>query len=101
MMVLLYPLIVLAFLPLVQSVSVESSGLEVKHAWTQIPEGWKLHGTPASDHLISLRIGLKQDKLDELIETLYRVSDPLHPQYGQHLSRLYELYQNVSMLLTF
>ncbi|PAV23333.1 subtilisin [Pyrrhoderma noxium] len=71
-----------------ESVSVESSGLEVKHAWKQIPGGWKLHSTPASDHLISLRIGLKQDKLDKLIETLYRVSDPLHPQYGQHLSRL-------------
>lgn len=60
----------------------------VKHAWQDIPEGWEMHSVPASDHPITLKIGLKQSRIDDLIETLYEVSDPLHPNYGQHLSRL-------------
>lgn len=60
----------------------------VKHAWSQIPDGWEIHGTPAADHPITLKIGLKQSRIDNLIATLYNVSDPFHPDYGQHLSRL-------------
>ena len=78
------------FLLVAHVASIECAKLEVKHAWKQIPEGWELHDTPSTDHLVPLRIGLKQNRLDELISTLYRVSDPLHPQYGQHLSRLYD-----------
>lgn len=32
-------------------------------------------------------MGLKQDKLDELVASLYQVSDPAHHRYGQHLSK--------------
>lgn len=60
----------------------------LKHAWSQIPDGWEIHGTPASNHPITLKIGLKQSRIDDLIATLYNVSDPFHPNYGQHLSRL-------------
>ncbi|KIM88198.1 hypothetical protein PILCRDRAFT_62783 [Piloderma croceum F 1598] len=58
----------------------------VKHSWTEIPRGWELHGPAPADHSMDMRIGLKQDRLDELISTLYKVSDPAHERYGAHLS---------------
>lgn len=58
----------------------------VKHSWTEIPSGWELHGPAPADHTMDMRIGLKQDKLDELISSLYEVSDPAHEKYGAHLS---------------
>ncbi|TDL27656.1 subtilisin-like protein [Rickenella mellea] len=60
----------------------------VKHEWPDIPVGWERHSVPSADHLIDLKIGLKQHRIDELIDTLYEVSDPFHSKYGQHLSRL-------------
>ncbi|KAK3651248.1 hypothetical protein LTR56_002106 [Elasticomyces elasticus] len=38
-------------------------------------------------HRINLRIGLRQGRFDELERTLYEVSTPGHPRYGQHLSQ--------------
>ncbi|KAF7976380.1 hypothetical protein HWV62_6953 [Athelia sp. TMB] len=58
----------------------------VKHSWAEVPSGWELQGPAPEEHLINLRIGLKQDKLDDLIASLYEVSQPQHPKYGQHLS---------------
>lgn len=55
--------------------------LQVKHAWVEIPRGWEFHSTPAEDHLLDMRIGLKQSKLEELISSLYEVSDPAHERY--------------------
>ena len=60
----------------------------VKHAWSQIPPGWELHSLPSADHPINLKIGLKQSKIDDLISTLYKISDPLHEDYGKYLTRL-------------
>lgn len=51
---------------------------EVKHAWQDVPAGWKLHDAAPSDHVLNLRIALKQDKFNELVTTLYEVSDPYH-----------------------
>ncbi|KAJ7623738.1 peptidase S8/S53 domain-containing protein [Roridomyces roridus] len=59
----------------------------VKHAWVEIPKGWEYHSAPPADHLLDLRIGLKQDKIDQLISSLYEVSDPAHGRYGKHLSK--------------
>lgn len=50
----------------------------VKHEWAAIPNGWELHGPAPAEHKMDLRIGLKQDKMDELIAALYEVSDPSH-----------------------
>ena len=50
----------------------------VKHEWVKIPNGWELHGPAPAEHKMDLRIGLKQSKMDELITTLYEVSDPSH-----------------------
>ncbi|KAK2465693.1 hypothetical protein APHAL10511_002237 [Amanita phalloides] len=58
-----------------------------KHSWEEIPKGWKFE-TPASpDHVFDLRIGLKQDKLDQVIFNLMETSNPFHERYGQHLSK--------------
>jgi tripeptidyl-peptidase-1 len=53
-----------------------------KHAWAEIPKGWELYGPAPADHMLNMRIGLKQDKLDELISSLYEVSDPAHERYA-------------------
>ncbi|KAF5373905.1 hypothetical protein D9758_000883 [Tetrapyrgos nigripes] len=63
------------------------SNFQTKHSWATIPKGWTYHSTPPSDTLISLRLGLKQNRFDELISHLKQVSDPFHTRYGQHLSK--------------
>ncbi|OBZ73692.1 putative tripeptidyl-peptidase SED2 [Grifola frondosa] len=60
---------------------------ELKHAWDEIPRGWELHGPAPSDYRFDLRIGLRQDKFDDLVKALFEVSDPTHEKYGQHLSK--------------
>ncbi|KAF2161434.1 hypothetical protein M409DRAFT_69783 [Zasmidium cellare ATCC 36951] len=50
------------------------------------PREWTKLSRADLDHLISLRIGLKQNQFDELERHLYEVSDPNHSRYGQHLS---------------
>jgi tripeptidyl-peptidase-1 len=44
----------------------------------EVPRGWELHGPAPDYYTMDMRIGLKQDKLDELISSLYEVSDPAH-----------------------
>lgn len=55
--------------------------LAVKHAWVEVPQGWEFHSTAPADYLLDMRIGLKQDRIDELISALYEVSDPTHERY--------------------
>ena len=50
----------------------------VKHAWAEVPRGWELHGPAPPDYTFDMRIGLKQDKFDDLVTALYEVSDPAH-----------------------
>ncbi|TFK52035.1 subtilisin-like protein [Heliocybe sulcata] len=61
--------------------------LEVKHAWVETPRGWTYQQPAPKDSRMEMRIGLKQDKIDQLITSLYEVSDPDHERYGQHLSK--------------
>lgn len=61
---------------------------ETKHAWAELPRGWELHGDVPADHKLEMRIGLKQDKFDELIRQLYEVSDPDHGRYVCHFARI-------------
>lgn len=60
--------------------------LSVKHSWLEVPRGWELQGPASGDHAMSMRIGLKQNKMDELISALYEISDPAHERYGAHMS---------------
>ncbi|KAJ7483186.1 peptidase S8/S53 domain-containing protein [Mycena latifolia] len=68
-------------------VSKRWNDVAVKHGWVEPPRGWEYHSTPPQDHSFDMRIALKQNKLDELISSLYEVSDPAHERYGQHLSK--------------
>jgi hypothetical protein len=72
---------VLALIPLAATkplLSKRWDNFEVKHAWSEVPKGWKCHGPAPSDHVLGMRIALKQDKLEDLITALYEVSDPVH-----------------------
>ncbi|KAL5536826.1 hypothetical protein ACEPAF_649 [Sanghuangporus sanghuang] len=61
---------------------------QVKHAWVAVPNGWVVHSADAPpDHVLDMRIGLKQDKFEQLVDELYQVSDPRHERYGAHLSK--------------
>ncbi|KAF4302378.1 putative tripeptidyl-peptidase 1 precursor [Botryosphaeria dothidea] len=51
-----------------------------------VPRGWSRLGPAPAEHVINLRIGLKQGQFAELEKHLYEVSDPSHERYGQHLS---------------
>ena len=54
---------------------------KVKHAWVDgVPKGWEAIGPAPSDHRLTVRIGLKQGGIDDLIAHLYAVSDPRNPQ---------------------
>ena len=57
--------------------------MKIKHAWRDIPRGWELYGEARSDHILNLHIGLAQNRLDELVTSLYEVSDPTHERYVQ------------------
>ena len=53
----------------------------VKHAWSEKPHGWE-HIAPApSNYTLELRIGLKQNRIDDLIDNLMEISDPANIRY--------------------
>ncbi|KAK3901214.1 peptidase-like protein [Staphylotrichum tortipilum] len=51
------------------------------------PEGWTRLSDASPDQHLTLRIALQQPHEALFERTLYEVSDPAHPRYGQHLSR--------------
>jgi Pro-kumamolisin, activation domain len=55
--------------------------LAVKHSWPEIPRGWKYKAPAPADYVFELRIGLKQDRIDDLIDNLMEISDPSHARY--------------------
>ncbi|KAF9014524.1 subtilisin-like protein [Hymenopellis radicata] len=61
--------------------------LRRRHSWNAPPRGWEFHSVPAAGEVIELRIGLRQGRVDELISSLYEVSEPGHHRYRQHLSK--------------
>jgi hypothetical protein len=52
--------------------------VEVKHTWGSIPEKWEHHSQPHDSVTIDLRIALKPQRENALIDALYEVSDPDH-----------------------
>jgi tripeptidyl-peptidase I len=56
-----------------------------KHSWPEVPRGWQNLGSAPSDHTLDLRIALKQDKFDELVATLFEVSNPEHERFVRSL----------------
>ncbi len=49
-----------------------------KHSWVEIPKGWSFESAAPPGYLFDLRIGLKQDKFDQLVANLMDTSDPSH-----------------------
>ncbi|GLB42698.1 putative pro-kumamolisin, activation domain [Lyophyllum shimeji] len=58
-----------------------------KHSWAEIPRGWEYHSPAPAEYTFDIRLGLKQDKMDDLVANLMETSDPSHPSYGKHLSK--------------
>ena len=55
--------------------------LAVKHSWSSIPHGWEHKAAAPSNHVLELRVGLKQNRIDELIDNLMEISDPKSSRY--------------------
>ena len=47
------------------------------------PAQWKQLARAPKEHVVEMRIGLKQHKFEELERQLYEVSDPAHERYGE------------------
>lgn len=76
----------LIFVPLACALStpleMRWDNFQTKHAWQEVPKGWVVHDVDApKDHLLKMRIGLKQSGFDSLVNELYQVSDPGHTRY--------------------
>ena len=54
--------------------------IKVKHTWGSVPDKWQYHSHPSDSATINLRIALKPDRENALIDALYEVSDPDHPK---------------------
>lgn len=84
---------ILAFLPLALALSTPLekrwNNFQTKHAWEDVPRGWVVHDADApKDHILKMRIGLKQNRFGDLVEELYQVSDPSHERYVHEISSL-------------
>ena len=53
-----------------------------KHSWAEVPQGWEYRDSAPQDHTFDLRIGLKQNRIEELIENLLEISDPSHARFA-------------------
>jgi tripeptidyl-peptidase-1 len=49
-----------------------------KHSWSEAPKGWEFTGPAPGHQLMNLKLGMKQNNLEGLIEALYEVSTPHH-----------------------
>ncbi|KAF8268692.1 subtilisin-like protein [Lactarius quietus] len=58
-----------------------------KHGWNAVPGKWDSIGRPPMGTTIDLRIALKPQNENALLDALYEVSNPKHPRYGAYLSK--------------
>ncbi|PPQ71894.1 hypothetical protein CVT24_006868 [Panaeolus cyanescens] len=58
-----------------------------KHSWAETPRGWAFKAEAPANHVFPMRIGLKQNGIDDLIANLMEISDPSHSRYAQHLTK--------------
>jgi tripeptidyl-peptidase-1 len=65
----------------------ERRGWHVHERRDNAPTGFTYTGPAPPEQVIQFRIALTQNNPNGLIQALYNVSDPDHPQYGQHLSQ--------------
>ncbi|KAF8258401.1 peptidase S8/S53 domain-containing protein [Lactarius quietus] len=62
-------------------------GMKVMHAWSAVPQNWVSMGHPHRETTIDLHLALKSHRENALIDSLYEVSNPRHPKYGEYLSK--------------
>jgi tripeptidyl-peptidase-1 len=74
-------------LALLSSASPLASEFTTRHALREVPSGWTAVARAPAEHMIDMRIGLKQARMAELLSTLAEVSNPAHARYGMHLSK--------------
>ena len=55
--------------------------MKLIHSWGSIPEKWECQGNPPAGTTIDLRVALKPQRENALIDALYEVSDPRHSKY--------------------
>ncbi|KAJ3274902.1 hypothetical protein HDV01_001766 [Terramyces sp. JEL0728] len=79
---------------LTAALALPSSNFALKESHV-VPVGWAEISDAPLDHKLDLQIGIKQQNIDALISTLYKVSDPSSPDYGKHLTQ-----QQVSDLIS-
>ena len=60
--------------------------MQVHESLSSVPSGFTRNGPLSADATIKLRIALKQNNMEGLIDTLYDVSTPTSANYGQYLS---------------
>ena len=61
--------------------------LQVHESRPSAPPGFVLSGAAPSDTVLNLRLALVRNDEEGLIQSLYDVSTPSSPSYGQHLSK--------------
>ncbi|KAI1413882.1 DHS-like NAD/FAD-binding domain-containing protein [Hypoxylon sp. FL1857] len=61
--------------------------LVTREVLSNLPSGWKFEKPAKAEEPISLSIVLKQPRINELKARLNRISDPLHAEYGHHLTK--------------
>jgi tripeptidyl-peptidase I len=60
----------------------------IKERVASLPEGWQLHGdVPELSETLSLSIALRQAGIEALKARLTDISNPIHPDYGFHLTQ--------------
>lgn len=62
-------------------------GLQVHESRPSAPAGFSLSGAAPPDTILNLRLALVRNDEAGLIESLYDVSTPTSPNYGQHLTK--------------
>ncbi|KAJ7454057.1 peptidase S8/S53 domain-containing protein [Mycena galericulata] len=70
-----------------QILHIDPPDFVVKHSWGSVPRGWTFHSWPSKSHPLNVYIGYKQSGVDDMISSLYEISDPYHTRYGQHMSK--------------
>ncbi|KAI9775697.1 MAG: vesicle formation at the endoplasmic reticulum [Candelina submexicana] len=64
-----------------------SVDLDLLEILSSTPEGWVKTRIPSPLERLQLRIAVRQPNLQHFEHTLLDLSDPSHPNYGQHLTR--------------
>ena len=58
----------------------------VRNSREAVPTGFRLVGPAVSSQLLDFRVGLTSTNPSGLETTLYSISTPSNPRYGQHLN---------------